>query len=69
MNAGYLGEYFDRATAMARVEDVIEPNGGIASIAAKRSDWVGHRAVDKTEKGTFALRETENSAGRCSWIS
>ena len=24
INAGYLGEYFDRATAMARIEETIE---------------------------------------------
>jgi hypothetical protein len=27
VNAGYLGEYFNRASAMARVEDVIEHEG------------------------------------------
>jgi hypothetical protein len=30
VNAGYLGEYFDRATAMARVEDTIEHNMKLA---------------------------------------
>jgi hypothetical protein len=40
VNAGYLGEYFDRATAMARVEDVIEHN-----MKAALEDWELYRAI------------------------
>jgi hypothetical protein len=40
VNAGYLGEYFDRAIAMARVEDVIEHNMKTAV-----EDWELYRAI------------------------
>jgi hypothetical protein len=40
VNAGYLGEYFDRAIAMARVEDVIEHN-----MKAAVEDWELYRAI------------------------
>jgi hypothetical protein len=40
VNAGYLGEYFDRAIAMARVEDVIEHN-----MKATVEDWELYRAI------------------------
>jgi hypothetical protein len=36
----YLGEYFDRAIAMARVEDVIEHN-----MKAAVEDWELYRAI------------------------
>lgn len=45
VNAGYLGEYFDQATAMARVEDVIEHN-----MKAALEDWQLYR----TTKGNAA---------------
>jgi hypothetical protein len=40
LNAGYLGEYFDRATAMARVEDTIEHNMKLVL-----EDWEMYRAT------------------------
>ena len=39
VNAGYLGEYFDRATAMARVEDTIEHKKLVLE------DWEVYRAT------------------------
>jgi hypothetical protein len=40
VNAGYRGEYFDRATAMARVEDTIEHNMKLVL-----EDWEMYRAA------------------------
>jgi hypothetical protein len=40
VNAGYVGEYFDRVTAMARVEDLIEHN-----MKAALEDWELYRAI------------------------
>jgi hypothetical protein len=40
VNAGYVGEYFDRSTAMARVEDLIEHN-----MKAVLEDWQLYRAI------------------------
>jgi hypothetical protein len=40
VNAGYVGECFDRATAMARVEDLIEHN-----MKAVLEDWELYRAI------------------------
>jgi hypothetical protein len=40
VNAGYLGEYFDRATAIARVEDTIEHNMKLVL-----EDWEMYRAT------------------------
>jgi hypothetical protein len=40
VNAGYLGEYFDRASAMARVEDAIEHH-----MKTVLEDWELYRAI------------------------
>ena len=40
VNAGYLGEYFDRSAAMARVEEIIEHH-----MKRTLEDWEIYRAT------------------------